>query len=297
MSPVTPSSALLELSSGGRTLLFAGDQIGRLRTAHLYIQDPRISELHAYLSLRDGALHLLKLRGNISLFGVAVASVALEPGVEIELAEGLSVRVLELHLPDNAAAMLIDGTLHPLPGGRWSVIAGRLLAGTRPEAELWVWNDGSQWYLQEPGRAPQEMDEHPLQAAGYTLHFKQMAQAPQQVEQTLGRSPRPALRNQAPVDSVILESVSGKGGRLVGNSARLLTLLAELEGPAHWELVAKEIWPRLDDRERLRSRWDRGLWSLRQMLARLELPVDLVQTQGGQVELVLGAHDTLEIRG
>ncbi|MFT5582931.1 MAG: hypothetical protein ACI9VR_000508 [Cognaticolwellia sp.] len=297
MSPVTPSSALLELSTGGRALLFAGDQIGRLRTAHLSIQDPRISEMHAYLSLRDGALHLLRLRGNLSLFGMPVASAALEPGVEVELAEGLSVRVLELHMPQRAAALLIDGVLHPLPGGRCSVIDGNLVAGTQSGAQLWVWNDGRQWYLQEPGQDPQEMDETERQAAGYTLLFTQLSQAPAQSEQTLGRSTRPALRIQAHFDSVILETVGGKGGRLVGNSARLITLLAELDGPAHWELVAKEIWPRLEDRERLRSRWDRSLWSLRQMLARMELPTDLVQTQGGQVELVLQSHDTIEVRG
>lgn len=298
MSPtITPSSALLELSTGERALLFSGDVIGRLRQAQLCIQDPRISEMHAYLSLREGALHLLKLRGNLSLYGMAVASVTLEPGAEIELAPELLLRVLELHLPKHTPALSIDGVVHPLPGGRCSLVGGQLLAGLATGASLWVWNDGEQWRLQVPGQAPQLLVDSPIQAAGHTVLLADLERAPEQVEQTLGRSSRPALHVQAQFDSVLLEQVGRKGGRLVGNAARLVTLLAELEGPAHWEVVAREIWPRVEDRERLRSRWDRGLWSLRQMLARMELPTDLVQTQGGQVELVLQSQDTVEIRG
>lgn len=297
MSPITPSSALLELSGGERALLFSGDVIGRLHSAQMCIPDPRISEMHAYLSLREGALHLLKLRGSLSLYGMAVASVALEPGAEIELAPGLILRVLELHLPKHAPALSIDGLVHPLPGGRCSLVGEALIPGTQKGAALWVWNDGQRWHLQVPGQAPQILDELPLQAAGHTVVLADLEQGPAQVEQTLGRSTRPALHIKAHFDSVILEQVGRKGGRLVGNAARLVTLLAELEGPAHWELVAKEIWPRVEDRERLRSRWDRGLWSLRQMLARMALPTDLVQTQGGQVELVLQSSDTIEVRG
>lgn len=297
MSPITPSSALLELSTGERALLFSGDVIGRLHSAQMCIPDPRISEMHAYLSLREGALHLLKLRGSLSLYGMAVASVALEPGAEIELAPGLILRVLELHLPKHAPALSIDGVVHPLPGGRCSLVGGALISGTETGAALWVWNDGQRWHLQVPGKPSQALDEQPIQAAGHTVVFADLEHAPAQVEQTLGRSTRPALHIKAHFDSVILEQVGRKGGRLVGNAARLVTLLAELEGPAHWELVAKEIWPRVVDRERLRSRWDRGLWSVRQMLARMELPTDLVQTRAGQVELVLQSQDSIEVKG
>lgn len=253
--------------------------------------------MHAYLSLRDGALQLLKLRGNLSLYGMSVASVVLAPGTEIELAPELSLRVLELHLPKLAPALCIDGTVHPLPGARCSLLEDKLIAGTEIAASLWVWNDGEHWHLQVPGQPPEILSEVPRQVGAHSVALADLERAPDQVQATLGRSLRPPLHIQAHFDSVILEQVGRKGGRLVGNAARLLTLLAELDGPAHWEVVAREIWPRVEDRERLRSRWDRGLWTLRQMLARMELPTDLVQSQGGQVELVLQSHDSVEVRG
>jgi hypothetical protein len=44
-----------------------GDVIGRSWKAALWLQDPRVSECHAAVSLRDGGLRLIALRGRFSL--------------------------------------------------------------------------------------------------------------------------------------------------------------------------------------------------------------------------------------
>ena len=88
--------------------LFAGDVIGRVWHAALQVLDPRISEFHACVSLRGGELVLLPLRGSIRLGGVAVKTLRLEAGLDVELAPGFALRVASLRLPDALPALTID---------------------------------------------------------------------------------------------------------------------------------------------------------------------------------------------
>ncbi len=50
------------------------------------LDDPRISEAHALLSLRGGALHLLSLRRMIAVDGKPVSGVELRRGLVVALA-------------------------------------------------------------------------------------------------------------------------------------------------------------------------------------------------------------------
>ena len=52
----------LQLPDGSIHELGHGDLIGRLWTAALHLDDGRISEAHAMISLRGSELHLLALR-------------------------------------------------------------------------------------------------------------------------------------------------------------------------------------------------------------------------------------------
>ena len=56
-----PARVVVELD-GDRHVLGVGDLIGRLPSAALVVDDPRVSEAHAIVSLRRAALHLLALR-------------------------------------------------------------------------------------------------------------------------------------------------------------------------------------------------------------------------------------------
>ena len=87
----TPAGELCELSSGSI--------IGRLRSASLVVEDPRVSEAHALVSSRGDELRLLALRGRFLVDDTPRTEVALAPGQRVRLAEGLELRVVEVALP------------------------------------------------------------------------------------------------------------------------------------------------------------------------------------------------------
>jgi len=212
----------VELRCAGRTtILGAGGLVGRLARAELCLDDPRVSELHAYVSLRGGRLALLALRGALSVEGIAVSEVLLEPDLSVELCPGLSLEVARV-------AQAVDA------------VAG-----------------GS-------------------------------------VTPTQGRAAEQPLRLTLCYDSASIAPVVGPPVVLAGLSARLLSELALCGGAARWEVIAAELWSDLDDLAVLRPRWDKQLSMLRRKLRDAGLRDDLIQSLGGQVQLVLLPHDSLE---
>ena len=67
--------------------LVHGDLIGRVWSAALPINDGRVSEAHAMISLREGELRLLGLRGAFALHGRPTSDLALEAGQRVQLAQ------------------------------------------------------------------------------------------------------------------------------------------------------------------------------------------------------------------
>lgn len=59
----------LASADGQIHVLGHGDLIGRLWSAALCLSDPRVSEAHAMVSLREGQLRLLALRGLFAIDG------------------------------------------------------------------------------------------------------------------------------------------------------------------------------------------------------------------------------------
>ena len=106
-----------------RLALSAGDIIGRLWSADLFVNAPAISELHAYLSIRDGALTLLPLRGSVRLHGMLVRTLALTAGQRIELAPGIYLDVVEVIVPDHIMELQVGKRTHPLLADVVSVLA------------------------------------------------------------------------------------------------------------------------------------------------------------------------------
>ena len=77
---------VFRLPDGTTAALGHGDVIGRLESAALHLSDPRISEAHAMVSLRGGALKLVALRGRLVVDGAALRDVELVPGLVVQLA-------------------------------------------------------------------------------------------------------------------------------------------------------------------------------------------------------------------
>ena len=76
--------------------LVPGDVIGRLASAAMPLDDARVSEAHAMISLREGEIRLIALRGLFAVDGHPVSEVSLRPGLEILLAQDLAIEVVEI---------------------------------------------------------------------------------------------------------------------------------------------------------------------------------------------------------
>jgi hypothetical protein len=282
-----------------RITLSAGDVIGRLWSADLCLNDPAISELHAYLSLRDGALTLLPLRGSLRLYGTQVRAVSLTAGQRIEFGPGIHLDVLDVIVPDHLVELQVGSHTHSLLTDVVSVLANEMTAGREhPKAVATVWNSGEQWFARAGHAPPMAIDiDTPVVVAGVLLCLRHTSLQAATVAETTGAGRARPLHIEAQYDSVLIHRPAHPIARFSGIAARIVTTLAEFGGPVHWEVAANEVWIHITERDKLRRRWDRGLSSLRRKLAIAGVRTDLVRTQAGQVELVLAPEDELTVRG
>lgn len=91
--------ARLRAPDGSLAVLGPGDIIGRTAIAALRINDPRISEAHALVSLRGTSLKLLALRGRFFIDHTPQLEVELRSGLVVLLAQDLAIEVVEVSLP------------------------------------------------------------------------------------------------------------------------------------------------------------------------------------------------------
>lgn len=296
--PAELVSARIRLPEGDTVVLFPGDVIGRLWRADLQLNHPAVSELHAYLSHRDGRLWLLPLRGQLRVHGLAAREVALRAGLAIDLAPDLTLVVDAVHMPDELSALSLGGRIVPLTLGRFTLSA-ELEPGPAgaPDAVAHCWSTGDGWYLQPAGSDAVRLDpgvEVSLQ--GQAVGLVDVRSSSAEAQPTQGGGGAEALHLVFQFDTVQVQRRGAPTVLISGLQARALSLLAEFAGPVHWQVLASEIWRRGSDAQQLRRRWDRLLWALRRRLRSEAIRGDLVMTNLGQVELVLGSDDAVEIR-
>ncbi|MCB9698823.1 MAG: helix-turn-helix domain-containing protein [Alphaproteobacteria bacterium] len=287
--------------SGASHELVPGDVLGRTGSARLSIDDPRVSEAHAMVSLRDGVLKLLSLRGAFALRGQPLRELILEAGQQIALAPGLLLEVEEVSLPD--AVLAVEGPdlpRQPLPSVA-SLLLGptRLVARYVDPAAARLWTHGDDWRLQVDGGPVRTVD------AGDTFDVDGRTYALAELElRAAGHSPTRAGEGiQAPlvvVASYDTAHVLRQGVPVVslsGVQARLISELAAVRGPIAWTALAAELWSDDGDAHLLRARLDTAISRLRRKLREGRVRTDLVRTDGaGQVELLLYPHDAVEDR-
>lgn len=294
-------SVLLRLPDGGVARLGHGDLIGRVWSAALPIQDPRVSEAHAMISLRGGELWVLSLRRRVAVHGRPVPEARLEPGLRIDLAEGLALVVVAVELPD-AVLGVAAGSLPPvaLPAVCSVRIRPVLSFAPRfePEAPCRIWTDGEGWWRDGAGGATRLDVGDRWTVEGVELVAVAVPLAgsgPDATRVTGGVSP--PLRLVANWDTAQLHVGDGEPLVFAGLMARILTELVQLGGPAPWEVVARSVWPDERDAFALRKRWDVTLGRLRARLKEARVGHELVRSVGtGQVELVLRHGDVAEDR-
>jgi len=293
--------ATFRLPDGTRRSLAAGDLVGRLWSAALQIDDPRVSEGHAMVSLRGGDLWLLALRRRLAVEGRSVAELRLEVGQRIALAQALELVVEAVELP--AEALAIEG-----PGLPATMLPGvcslqvhpqvQLLARYEPDAPCQIWDTADGWRRAQDGRTAPLVAGDTWSIAGVpfralVLKVGGAGLAPTRVTGGID----PPLRIVTAWETAQVQAGDAPPVSFAGVHARILSELAALGGPAGWEIVAREVWPDEEDLWALRKRWDVNLGRLRARLRDGGIRRDLVRAAGtGQVELVLRHDDLLEDR-
>lgn len=294
----------LLLPEGRVAAVPAGGLIGRLPTAALRLDHPRISEAHALVSLRAGALWMLSLRGAMEADGVSVTDLRLSPGQSLKLAEGVVLSVVAVDLPGSLLKMVLPEQVFLLQGEVVSVerVEGRLQATARfvEPAAARVWPTGPGWRVQVgSGRVLEVVDGLVLDVEGQPLRFELTQSNALAAPVTERRGQIHATIRLVIRFAVVVVVREGRAPvHLSGLDARVLGELAEYAEPVPWQLVAEVVWRGETHPIRLRQNWDKSLARLRQHLAAAGLREDLVRIDGhGNVGLNLLPGDVVEREG
>ncbi|MDP2306317.1 MAG: hypothetical protein Q8P18_09850 [Pseudomonadota bacterium] len=289
---------VLRAPDGSVYRLFPGDLVGRVWTAALVVDDARVSEAHALVSLRDGALVLLALRRLLRVDGRDLQQVTLAPGQVVGLAEGVALTVEDVVLPEVVLALEGAGLGRRVLSGTAFLRLGppvELLPRYAADARAEIWFTGGGWRARVDGGAPVDLVEGDALVVGDAV-FRAVAVRLREAERR-----GTVVGTQAPL-RIVARHVTAHVHRdgqpvcvLTGVPARIVSELAVMGVPAAWEAVAASVWPDEDDRNALRRRWDVHLGRLRAKLRDAGIRDDLVRADGkGNLELVLRPGDVVE---
>lgn len=291
----------LQLADGSTVECEHGDLVGRVWSAAVWLDDPRVSEAHAMVSLRDGEFYLLALRRMLVVDGQVVSAVRLRPGVSVALADGLAVTVTSIALPETVLSIEATGFPRVILPGVCSVTAvprPKLVGRYEPEAPCVIWCTGDQWRLRLQGetRLIASDDAFTLDGVTFTIHAISTAISGPGVTIAAG-GVQASLKIIVAYDSVQIHREDDPIVLLNGVQARIISELAQFGRPAPWQLVAREVWPDEVDTRALRKRWDVSLTRLRAKLRVARVRPDLIVAHGtGNIELVLRGQDVVEDR-
>lgn len=293
--------AVARIRDGGGVVheLVHGDLIGRVWSAALQINDGRVSEAHAILSLREGELRLLGLRGAFAVNGRPMSDLALAAGQRIQLARGVELEVIDVHLPDRVLGVEGNGLPQQALPGVCSLIADpmpRLTRGWRDDAAWSLWSTGEGWMARcatgevRPVDAGEQLD---VGGHAVTLIDIPLRHAGPSATRRAGEFDAP-ITLVARFDTVDLQRGDEIAVRLSGKAARLISELVAIDGPVPWGVLSTELWPDEPEPMIRRSRLDVILTRIRRRLRAAGVRDDLVRSdRSGQIELFLHPHDAV----
>jgi len=278
-----------------------GDIIGRMGRAALAISEPNVSEAHAMLSLRRGRLWLLSLRRMLSVDGAPVSEVELREGLVVELAAGVTLKVVGFNLPAKVWALeaaRLGCRVLPQVVSLFGGPPPRMLARFESTAEAHMWWDGSRWLLR--GATMQESltrgDSFEVGPTSFTLTTTEAPSHGLPSTSVQGAIESP-LHIIAHYDTVEIHRQGRPVLNIGGVGAHIFGELVAFDGPVNWSVAAREIWSDEVPSSELRHRWDVTLGRLRKKLRGAGIRSDLIRADGtGSLQLVLGRGDTVEDR-
>ncbi len=296
------TSVVVQGPDGQAVELVPGDFLGRSAGAALRLDDGRVSEAHAMVSLREGQLQLIPLRGGLAVAGEPVSHVVLTPGTHIELALGVSVAVGEVYLPTEVLGVEADGLPRQMVPAVASLLVEprlRLVSGWREDAVAQLWSTGDGFRLRLGGETRQLSPGDSCPLHGRTIRFVAipLGEAGPRTTRRHGDFGDP-LHLVARFDSVQVFREGRAPVVFAGMQARLLSELVSIDGPVAWTALSAELWPDEDDAAVRRGRLDALLMRLRRRLRATGVRNDLVRTDGaGTVELLRYPADRVEDMG
>lgn len=290
--------------AGDEHLLAPEALIGRISSASLRVEDPRISEAHALVSLRGADLRLLALRGRMSVDGKPRSEVTLTPGRRVVLAGFFGLTVAEIRLPPDVLALIPDrGHAPPMAvQGVVAIVPGAsppLRPGFDPDARAHVWLAREGVILRDGGvdRRLEATDRFDLDGRGFRLETIPRAalEVPATVEE--GRFDT-ALAITLIFDTVRITSSDGRTATLDGLAARAVCELHAIGQPVAWQELSGLLWPEADPGDpATRQRWDQLMSRVRMKLREAGIRSDLLRAnRRGLVELVVGPADRVDDR-
>ncbi len=291
------ASVLVRLPDGSTSRLGPGDLVGRSWRASLLIEDPRVSEAHALVSLRGDRLRLMALRGRFQVDGRLLSELDLAPGLRVALAPGAWFDVLDVVLPETVAALSGDGLAETALHGPAALVfrpEPQLVPAAAEDAAAWIWPgpEGFRLRLGEGGARPLRVGE-PFEVRGRRFQLGTITLRPSQPTQA-SAAPAPLLL-VARYETVHIHRPDRLPLVLDGVQARLVSELIAFGVPVAWTVLARELWPDLEDAQLLRKRLDGALARIRARLAEAGVRTDLVRNNGqGQFELLLEPDDRVE---
>lgn len=300
--------ARFRLDDGRRAELSPESVIGRMTHAALRVDDPRISEAHALISLRGAELRLLALRGRVSVDGKPKTEVVLEPGVRVVLASFFGLTVEQVQLPEHIHAVLPEDT----PGAALAaagVVAifphadPPLRLGFDPEAGAHVWTrkDDITLRVADPSDPEGRSGDRSLAVGerftvcGRAFRLVELARSLLETHPTADKGRFDTrLDLVLHFDSAHVHSSDGRSVVLDGLAARAISELHAIGTPVAWQELVRLLWPTEPAADTIRQRWDQLMTRIRMKLREAGLRSDLVRaTRQGLVELVLGPSDTV----
>jgi hypothetical protein len=291
------ASARLRLPDGRAVDLGPGQLIGRTPHAAAVIDDPRVGEAHALVSLRHGELHLLPLRRLLTVAGKSTSDVLLRPGVVVTLVDDLQVTVLAVVTPAELLGVHTAGQPVRLLSQVASIVGRppRLIGKVEHDAHARLWSCGLAWRLQvRDGETIEVRAGDSFDVAGVRFRLVAVPVAPAASAATGPGDD--GLRLVALAETVELHRRGREAITIGGTGARILAELIACQGPTGWEILARAVWPDSPDVAALRHRWDVALGRLRARL-REEGVRELLRADGaGQVAIALDDGDEVDDR-
>ena len=274
-----------------------GDFIGRLWSAGLQLRDPRVSEMHAMVSLRGSAFRLLGLRGRLAVGAAPQTDIALTVGQQIAFADGLALEVEAIALPDSVLALEGDGLPRQALANTMSLVIAQhveLVSGFHPRAAAVIWSDGDRWTLQLDGEQRELASGDTFVIGSRRFSALPLELSASGTSATLASGVATPLHIVCRYDIVHIHRDGARPLALDGVSARIVSELAAVGQPIGWDALAREVWSD-GTTAHLRKRWDVALVRLRKKLRDVGIRGDLLRHDGnGNVELFLERSDTID---